>query len=30
MVNLKISNPAGGARFFTKSDETWQDYSIEV
>ena len=27
---LEMTNPGGGARFFTTGDETWQDYSIEV
>ena len=27
---LEMTNPGGGARFFTTGNETWQDYSIEV
>ena len=29
-AELEMTNPGGGARFFTTGDETWQDYSIEV
>ena len=29
-AELEMTNPGGGARFFTTRDETWQDYSIEV
>ena len=29
-AELEMTNPGGGARFFTTEDETWQDYSIEV
>ena len=29
-AELEMTNPGGGARFFTTADETWQDYSIEV
>ena len=29
-TELEMTNPGGGARFFTTGDETWQDYSIEV
>ena len=28
-AELEMTNPGGGARFFTTPDETWQDYSIE-
>ena len=29
-AELEMTNPGGGARFFTTGDETWQDYSIDV
>ena len=29
-AELEMTNPGGGARFFTTGDETWQNYSIEV
>ena len=29
-AELEMTNPGGGARFFTTGDDTWQDYSIEV
>ena len=29
-AELEMTNPGGGARFFTTGDETWENYSIEV
>lgn len=29
-AELEMTNPGGGARFFTTGDKTWENYSIEV